>query len=295
MIFAAVDFDAARRVIDFGCGHAADLITLAEPAPHLELDGFTISAGQVEVGQRRVARLGLADRIRLHHRDSARDPFPGRYDVIFGVEVAGLIEDKQALFDNIAGHLEPGGALVIADFVATTDRIARVDTASFTPTAEQWAELLAAHGLRLTDCVDVSVEIAQFLDDPGFAAEVDGWSTATALGADPPPSAVQPQYRQALRRGLMRYVILAAHHEPASRPETLRAANEACSANPAARHAAAAGPAPELAWFYRVDWRRRPMAQVAEIHRGKLDGLAPRPSALDRLARRSSGRPTSRR
>ena len=138
-IFDPVDFSRARRVLDFGCGHAADLCALARRHPHLSLDGCTVSAGQVEIGRRRVARLGLAERVRIHHRDSARDPFPGRFDVIFGVEVSGLIEDKAALFDNIATHLEPGGALVIADFVATADRIANPDTASFTSTEEEWA------------------------------------------------------------------------------------------------------------------------------------------------------------
>ncbi|MBN8898815.1 MAG: methyltransferase, partial [Rhodospirillales bacterium] len=122
-IFAPVDFSQVRRVRDFGCGHAADLAALAERHPHLRLDGCTISAGQVAVGRRRIARRGLAYRVRIHHRDSARDPFPGRFDVIFGVEVSGLIADKDALFDNVATHLTPGGALVIADFVATGDGI----------------------------------------------------------------------------------------------------------------------------------------------------------------------------
>ena len=175
-IFAAIDFGQARRVLDFGCGHAADLCAIAGRHPHLTLDGCTVSAGQVAVGQRRIARLGLQDRVRLHHRDSARDPFPGRFDVIFGVEVAGLIEDKQALFDNIAQHLEPGGALVIADFIAVTDLIASPDTASFTPTADEWAELLTSHGLRLTDCVDVRREIAH--------------STSTI--PTPPPKSTRP-------------------------------------------------------------------------------------------------------
>jgi SAM-dependent methyltransferase/NAD(P)-dependent dehydrogenase (short-subunit alcohol dehydrogenase family)/acyl carrier protein len=246
------------------------------------LDGCTISAGQVEVGRRRVARLGLADRIRLHHRDSARDPFPGRYDLIFGVEVAGLIEDKQALFDNIAGHLEPGGALVIADFVATTDLIASPDTASFTPTAEQWAELLADHGLRLTDCVDVSHEIAQFLDDPGFAAEVDKVVSKHKLSALTRTHLLSnDNIGKALRAGLMRYVLLTARGDRTTSTARLLAANRARLA------------APDFwvsdeiwrDWFYRVEWQPMPIDVVVERGRAALAPLAADAQAIDRLAR----------
>jgi malonyl CoA-acyl carrier protein transacylase/acyl carrier protein len=281
-IFSAVDFDKARRVLDFGCGHAADLSAIASRHPHLMLDGCTISAGQVEVGQRRVARLGLADRIRLHHRDSARDPFPGRYDVIFGVEVAGLIEDKQGLFDNIAGHLEPGGALVIADFLATTDLIANPDTASFTPTAEQWAELLAAHGLRLTDCVDVSREIAQFLDDPGFAGEVDKVVAKHKLSALTRTHLLSnDNIGKALRAGLMRYVLLTARGDRTTPTARLLAANRARLAAPDSWTSEEVW----RDWFYRVDWQPMPVDTAVESGRTALAPLAADAQAIDRLAR----------
>src|SRR5690242_18823804 len=281
-IFSAVDFDKAKRVLDFGCGHAADLSAIASRHPHLMLDGCTISAGQVEVGRRRVARLGLADRIRLHHRDSARDPFPGRYDVIFGVEVAGLIENKQALFDNIAGHLEPGGALVIADFVATTDLIASPDTASFTPTADQWAELLARHGLRLTDCVDVSREIAQFLDDPGFAGEVDKVVARHQLSALTRTHLLSnDNIGKGLRAGLMRYMLLTARGDRTTPTARLLAANRARLASPDS------WTSDEVwrEWFYRVEWQPLPIDAAVERGRIALASLATDAQAIDRLAR----------
>ncbi len=281
-IFSAVDFDKAKRVLDFGCGHAADLSAIASRHPHLTMDGCTISAGQVEVGRRRVARLGLADRIRLHHRDSARDPFPGQYDVIFGVEVAGLIEDKQALFDNIASHLEPGGALVIADFLATTDLIASPDTASFTPTAEQWAELLATHGLRLTECVDVSREIAQFLDDPGFAGEVDKVVAGHKLSPLTRTHLLSnDNIGKALRAGLMRYVLLTARGDRTTPTARLLAANRARLAAPDS------WTSDEIwhDWFYRVDWQPMPVDAAVERGRATLTPLAADAQAIDRLAR----------
>jgi acyl transferase domain-containing protein/trans-aconitate methyltransferase/acyl carrier protein len=281
-IFSAVDFDKAKRVLDFGCGHAADLSAIASRHPHLMLDGCTISAGQVEVGRQRVARLGLVDRVRLHHRDSARDPFPGHYDVIFGVEVAGLIEDKQALFDNVARHLEPGGALVIADFLATTDPIASPDTASFTPTAEQWAELLATHGLRLTDCIDVSREIAQFLDDPGFAAEVDKVVARHKLSALTRTHLLSnDNIGRALRAGLMSYVLLTARGDRTTPTARLLSANRARLAAPDS------WTSDEIwrEWFYRIEWQPMPIDAAVERGRAALAPLGADAQAIDRLAR----------
>ena len=176
----------------------------------------------------------------------------------------------------------------MADFVASADRIAAVGHGLVHATAGDWAELLAGRRLRITSCVDTSVEVANFLDDPGFAGEVDrlvdrfGFSELTRRHLLSNHNIVR-----ALRRGLMRYVILAAHHEPASRPETLRAANEALLRNPAARHAAAAGPAPEVG-LVRGSGRVAPPTGGAggRDPRGELDGLAAAARALDAMARR---------
>jgi acyl transferase domain-containing protein/cyclopropane fatty-acyl-phospholipid synthase-like methyltransferase len=281
-IFAPIDFNRAHRVLDFGCGHAADLCDIALRHPHLRLDGCTISAEQVQVGRARAARAGFAERLRIHHRDSARDPFPGRYDVIFGVEVSGLIEDKAGLFDNIRDHLEPGGALVIADFVAAGDGIAAPDTASFTSTAEEWARLLADRGLRLTDCVDTSAEVAHFLDDPGFEAEVDhlvaqhGLSDLTRrhlLSND--------NIGRALRRGVMRYVLLVARQDATAPVSRLLSANRARLAAPDRWEQAE----PWRGWFHRLAWQPDPVAEAVAQGASLLAGAADAAAATDRLAR----------
>jgi acyl transferase domain-containing protein/trans-aconitate methyltransferase/acyl carrier protein len=281
-IFAPVDFTRARRVLDFGCGHAADLCDIALRHPHLRLDGCTISAEQVQVGRARAARAGLADRLRIHHRDSARDPFPGRYDVIFGVEVSGLIEDKAALFDNIRDNLEPGGALVIADFVAAGDGIAAPDTASFTSTAEEWARLLAERGLRLTDCVDTSAEVAHFLDDPGFEGEVDRLVAAHGLSDLTRRHLLSnDNIGRALRRGVMRYVLLTARQDATAPVARLLAANRARLAAPDRWEQAE----PWRGWFHALAWQADPVAQAVAEGAALLAATAEAAAATDRLAR----------
>ncbi|HEY3909040.1 MAG TPA: SDR family NAD(P)-dependent oxidoreductase [Stellaceae bacterium] len=281
-IFAAVDFSRARRVLDFGCGYATDLIALAQRHPDLSLDGCTIAAGQIEIGRRGVAQLGLADRVRLHHRDSARDPFPGRYDVIFGIEVSGLIEDKRALFDNIAGHLEPGGAVVIADFVAAGEAIANPETASFTSSADEWASLFAERGLRLTDCTDVSAEIAHFLDDPGFTAEVEHLVAAKALSPLTRRHLLSnDNIGRALRAGVMRYQLLAARHDGTTPIAHLLAANRARLAAPDRWRPRE----PWRGWFYRLRWQEPQLEAAVARGSAALAGLADAAQAVERLAR----------
>ena len=101
LLFADADFPAAARVLDFGCGLAADLVRLAERYPHLRLEGCTLSPGQAAEGRQKLRARGLEDRVNILNQDSATTAFPGKYDVIFGFEVAHHVPDKTRLFGNL--------------------------------------------------------------------------------------------------------------------------------------------------------------------------------------------------
>jgi acyl transferase domain-containing protein/SAM-dependent methyltransferase/acyl carrier protein len=259
-LFETVDFSKARRVFDFGCGHGADVCALAARHPHLQLDGYTISARQVEVARQRIAAAHLAERVRVHHCDSAHDPFPGRFDVIFGVEVSGLIAAKEKLFANIGGHLNPGGLLIIADFVATQAAIVNHDTASFTSPAEEWNDLLSRHKLLLVECVDASREVANFLEDPHFAANVEDVVRRFRLDELTRRHLLSNEnIGKALRAGLMRYALLKAQMCPFLEEQDVRAWNAARLAAPAPYTDASP---PWQRWFYGVDWRPQSLPNV---------------------------------
>ncbi len=207
--------------------------------------------------------------------------------MIFGIEVSGLIEDKEALFDNIARHLEPGGALVVADFVAAGAPIANPDTASFTSTAEDWASLLAERGLRLTDCIDVSTEIAHFLDDPGFAVEVEQLVAAKGLSPLTRRHLLSnDNIGRALRAGLMRYQLLTARHDGTSPTQHLLAANRARLAAPDRW----VPDEPWRGWFYRLAWREPELEAAVARGSAALADLAEAAAGVDRLARAYLGR-----
>ncbi|WP_437594341.1 type I polyketide synthase [Sorangium sp. So ce1000] len=164
--FRHVDFLSCSKVLDFGCGHAADLIALAEQHPHLELHGYTISPEQARIGHRKLRAHRLEDRVKIFNCDSTRHDFPSQYDVILGFEVAAHIADKDALFANISRHLQQGGFVVMADFVSNgASAIVHEETSSYLVTRDEWCDLFARYRLSVAECVDVSREVGNFFHD----------------------------------------------------------------------------------------------------------------------------------
>nr|WP_255442726.1 type I polyketide synthase [Corallococcus sp. Z5C101001] len=168
-LYRGLDFPSFTRVLDIGCGHAADLIDLGKAHPHLELHGCNISPDQIEAGRQRIRGLGLDGRIKLHYQDSSRDPFPSTYDLVIAFQVIHHIRNKADLFANISRSLRNGGYLVMAETLS--NMVSPIEhpesTTLFVPQAE-WAELLARNHLRIVEAVESSQEIANFLHDPDF-------------------------------------------------------------------------------------------------------------------------------
>lgn len=173
VLFRHVDLTLCHRVLDFGCGHGTDLVTLGRRYPQLQLNGYTLSERQAEIGNRAAKEYGVQDRVTIQVRNSVKDPFPPDNDLVFGFEVACHIQDKDALFDNIARNLRPGGQLLLADFVAHGGfEIAHDETSSYLAPLDKWIDLLSSRGMELVDCVDISPQIANFFVGPDIDADL---------------------------------------------------------------------------------------------------------------------------
>jgi acyl transferase domain-containing protein/SAM-dependent methyltransferase/acyl carrier protein len=234
LVFRQVDFHRVHRALDFGCGYSADILALAAQFPYIKIDGYTISSEQADVGYRKVRQAGLQDRLRIFNRDSASDRFPNRYDLVFGFEVAGHIQDKDRLFANISQAMNEGAQLVMADFAANTlSSVSVADTGAYTITLQQWAEVLANHHLLLTGSVDISQEVAHFLYDPDFDGNLD--RLAKEHSVDELVVKNLKSYKnigRILERGLMSYLLLTVE-KCASRPVAeLTALNNSCLSRP---------------------------------------------------------------
>ncbi len=223
ILFSHVDFAACQTVLDFGCGYASDLISLAEAYPHLRLNGYTISAQQAQVGLEKVKAHHLQDRVHIFNRDSALDDYPHTYDLAFGFEVAHHIMNKAALFANIGSHLNENGHLVVADFISNTDfTIEHFESSSFFITKAEWAEHLSQNHLQVVECINISHEIANFLDDANFD---DNLASIYQSSQDESLIAGLQSYNQLgglLRKGLASYILLTAKKQSHKTLEDLK-------------------------------------------------------------------------
>jgi SAM-dependent methyltransferase len=158
----------------------------------------------------------VADRVKVFCRDSVQDGFPGRFDLVIAFEVLPHIDDKQRLFEKVAAHLAPGGRILLADCVARTVTGVEVPgRAMFTSTTREYADVLAGARLSVDVCVDLSAEIAHFLDDPRFEENL-----AALAVTRPETRAFEEVHRgwqrfgQALEHGLFGYVLIELTHAP---------------------------------------------------------------------------------
>ena len=220
-LFSSVDFAKAQRVLDFGCGLGTDLIVLAQRYPHLELVGFTVSAEQARLGASRAVSAGVGERVKIYNCDSSIDSFPGRFDLVFGIEVAHHIENKDGLLRNIIDHLTPTGRLVMADCVSSYTTVNSPETGSYTLDPDHYAQLCARHHLAIDRCLDLTAQVANFLVDPRLE------QTLALTGSELVTNVHRAwdNFGKALRTGSMRYVLIEAKPLPESPERVLVGGN----------------------------------------------------------------------
>ncbi|HEX2927107.1 MAG TPA: SDR family NAD(P)-dependent oxidoreductase [Ruminiclostridium sp.] len=169
VLFKDADFERLTSILDIGCGYGTDIFRLAKEYPHLKFDGYTITPGQAEIGNKRAYLEEMQDRVFIYNRDSASYEFPASYDLVFGIEVALHIQDKKRLFENVGKHLKKNGYLMLADFIVNVEDKANYGEIGVFPIAKEiWLDLFLEQNLKLISCVDVSKEISNYLHDPQY-------------------------------------------------------------------------------------------------------------------------------
>jgi len=112
---AALDRLALRpgqHVLEIGCGWGS-LAEIAARDYGCRVTGITLSREQLQYAERRMARAGLADRVRFELRDY-RD-LSERYDHVVSIEMIEAVGERYwpAYFATIARALAPGGRACI--------------------------------------------------------------------------------------------------------------------------------------------------------------------------------------
>ena len=157
----ALPDDRPLRVIDVGGCHAAYSLALARRHPLLTAIVFELPA-VVPFAREIIARAGLAERVTVQEGDFQREGLGAGYDValVFGVLNGEPPAGRPALIRKVYDCLNPGGRIVLRDFVLDDDRAGPPEAAIF---ALQMLLATEAGGL------DTRADWACWLAEAGFA------------------------------------------------------------------------------------------------------------------------------
>ncbi|GIV59311.1 bifunctional demethylmenaquinone methyltransferase/2-methoxy-6-polyprenyl-1,4-benzoquinol methylase UbiE [Rhodocaloribacter litoris] len=105
-----------RRILDVATG-TADLAIEALSLDPEKVVGVDISDEMLRIGQEKIERLGLADRITLRKGDAERLPFSdSQFDAVLVAFGVRNFENLEQGLRQIARVLRPGGVLVVLEF-----------------------------------------------------------------------------------------------------------------------------------------------------------------------------------
>lgn len=119
----ALDLSPYRRMLDVGGGPATYTIAFVEANPELQGTVFDLPP-VTDIGREQVSKAGLEDRIDFVAGDLTTDELGSGYDLVL---VSNIIhsynsETNQALVRKCYDALQPGGLLIIKDFLLDAGR-----------------------------------------------------------------------------------------------------------------------------------------------------------------------------
>jgi 2-polyprenyl-3-methyl-5-hydroxy-6-metoxy-1,4-benzoquinol methylase len=111
------------RVLDVGGGSAAYSMAFARAAQGVTATVFDLSS-VVPITRGYIEREGLADRIDTTTGDFNKDPLPTGFDIVFLSQVlhSNSMNQNRALLKKAANALNPGGRVVVQEFIVDEDR-----------------------------------------------------------------------------------------------------------------------------------------------------------------------------
>ncbi len=169
----ALDWAGVRRVLDLGGGSGVYAISFCKAVPQLAATVFD-RASVVRLARKYIREAGLAERIQVLAGDMLVDDIGSGYDLVWLSNVVHSMapEAVAVLFQRISNALNPGGRLVVRDFILEDDRTHPAPGAVFalnmlvnTPgggcyTRSELAEWLEAAGLADPTLQEVQVDTA---------------------------------------------------------------------------------------------------------------------------------------
>lgn len=118
-----IDLSGRRRLLDMGGGPGTYAIHFCRHNPQLAATVYDLPATR-PFAEKTIARFGLQDRIDFQSGDYRRDPVPGGCDAAW---LSHILHGEgpelcQVLIEKAAAALEPGGLILIHDFILDDTR-----------------------------------------------------------------------------------------------------------------------------------------------------------------------------
>ena len=173
-----LDLSDADSFLDVGGGTGAYAISLCEENPQLQATVIDFP-NVARLGQEYVSRSGLQDRISYHPGDLLEIDWPEGQDIVLMSYIFSSVPgDKiQGLVQQAASVLNPGGKLIVHDFMVDPDRngpklaaLWQFQHTAFNPQARSVSTDWAAD--TLNDAGFLNTEVAPMI--PGMTSVVSG-------------------------------------------------------------------------------------------------------------------------
>lgn len=122
-VIRAVGLDSARRAIDLGGGSGAYAIAFAMANPNLHVDVLDLP-NVLKLTNEYVTEAGLAERVTLKPGDLRSDSFGTGYDLALLSAICHMFSENENrdLIRRAYEALDPGGRLVVQDFILEPDK-----------------------------------------------------------------------------------------------------------------------------------------------------------------------------
>ena len=119
----AVGAAKVRRMLDVGGGSGAYSIAFAQANPALEAVVFD-RAEVLPIAEQHIRAAGLGERIRIQQGDLRKDDLGEGYDLVLLSAICHMLspQENQDLLRRSFRALEPGGRVVIRDFILSADK-----------------------------------------------------------------------------------------------------------------------------------------------------------------------------
>ncbi|WP_055546106.1 SDR family NAD(P)-dependent oxidoreductase [Streptomyces kanamyceticus] len=144
VLLADADLEQLGAVLEFGCRGGDALLDLAVDHQALIAHGVTGDKELADAAGRKIAERGLRDRVEVFRQSGPLDPFPGHYDLAYGIDGCYRVEDKQTLFAHLDAAVVDGGQLLLADYLCTlSGDLVDPGAGISVPTARTWSEVFA--------------------------------------------------------------------------------------------------------------------------------------------------------